>query len=214
MSHVSEFLNGLRTAAWRTSGARYNAARRLRRREWFATFSIAMFSIVGVCLAAFQRVYSILPGSAADNYLTAASIFLGLFVLVISLIESGSGNAVRAELLHRNAEELNDFQRRVAQTLAIASDGGRLDESQIDQLRAQYEEIKQRCGHNHEPVDAARFDVEHRLSPELRNPDGKPRMHWLAAQWIKANSYVKPIRYFLGLWFVIGLILWLTPWPK
>ncbi|WP_409574965.1 hypothetical protein [Sulfuritalea sp.] len=39
MTSITNFLEELRTAAWRTEGARFNAARRLKRRDWFATFS-------------------------------------------------------------------------------------------------------------------------------------------------------------------------------
>jgi hypothetical protein len=213
-SQMQGFLRDIRTAAWRTMGARYNAARRLRRREWFATFSIAMFSVVGVGLAVLQRVYASSAGAAFDNYLTTASILLGLFVLVISLIEAGSGNAVRAELLHRNAEDLNDLQRRIAQALAVVSDGGALDQAGIDNFRSEYEEIKRRCGHNHDPLDARRFDAEHRLSSEFRDADGKPRIGCLTSLAIKINNFLQPVRYFLTLWFVIVLILVLTPWPR
>jgi hypothetical protein len=212
MPNPRAFLKELRTAAWRTSGARYNAARRLRRREWFATFSIAMFSVIGVCLAVFQRVYATPPSSALDNYLTAASIFLGLFVLVISLIEAGSANAVRAELLHRNAEELNALQRKIGEALAFITEGAAPPQQDIEALRLEYEQVKGRCAHNHEPLDAARFDADHRLSDEFKNADGSVRIWWVTAQWTKLSYYVQPIRYFVGLWLIIGLILWLTPW--
>ena len=212
MQNIKTFLSDLRRAAWRTSGARYNAARRLRRREWFATFSIAMFSVAGILLAVYQRIYAIPAGGVLDNYLTIVSMFLGLFVLVISLIESGASNAVRAELLHRNAEELNEFQRKAAQVLAFAVDREKLEDRMVEDLRAEYEELKRRCPYNHEPRDATLFDAQQRLSPELARADGNPRIGCLRAKWIELDSYVQPVRYFLGLWLLLGVVLWLTPW--
>ena len=87
MNHVENSLLALEESVRKTAGVRYNAARRLERRDWFATFSIAMFSAISVGIAVMQKVYALLPGSLIDDYLTALSIFIGIFVIVISLIE-------------------------------------------------------------------------------------------------------------------------------
>ena len=81
---MNDFLQRLRTQAWRTSGARYNAARRLKRRDWLATFSIAMFSAIGIALAVVQKVYVQKSTPELDNYITVVSACIGLFVLVCS----------------------------------------------------------------------------------------------------------------------------------
>ena len=82
---MENFLTELRTRVWRTSGARYNAARRLRLRDWFATFSIAMFSAIGIALAVVQKVYAFDANSPVDRYITVLSVAIGLFVIVISV---------------------------------------------------------------------------------------------------------------------------------
>ena len=41
---MKDFISDLRTTAWRTAGARYNAARRLKQRETFSTVNLALLS--------------------------------------------------------------------------------------------------------------------------------------------------------------------------
>jgi len=212
MNNTQEFLKDLRTTAWRTAGARFNAARRLKRRDWLATFSIAMFSAISVALAVIQRVYSFQAGTPADNYVTTLAVCIGLFVVVISLIEWGSANAVKADTLHRNAEALNEFQRKLEQILAIAADGRAHEPNDITALREEYERIKGQCPYNHEPIDDNLFRACHRLSPEFGDSTGKPKITRIRASWVMLQSVIATIWYFSFFWFVILALLWATPW--
>jgi hypothetical protein len=210
MNHSQEFLFGLRTAIWSTASARFNADRRLRRRDWFATFSIAMFSAVGIAIAVVQSVYSIKPGSSLDNYLTTLSVCIGLFVIVISLVEWGASNSVRASALHQNAEALNELQRKVAQALAENSDGRAFLAGEIDSFRREYEDLKERCRFNHEPIDFEVFMAEHRLSPEFSDKDGKPARSWCRAQRARLLSILSIGWYFGFFWIIILVLLWIA----
>jgi hypothetical protein len=204
---MSEFLQRLRTQAWRTSGARYNAARRLKRRDWFATFSIAMFSAIGIALAVVQKVYVQKSTPELDNYITVVSACIGLFVLVISLIEWGSSGTVKADALYRNAELLNQFHRKIEQDLAIP---GELSEGLVTARREEYEAIKAGCAYNHEPVDDVLLRAQQRLGEEFRKdckPDGKPDMSWLAGQWAVLMDLWNSARAFLFFWLGIAWLL-------
>lgn len=203
------FLQSLRTEAWRTSGARYNAARRLRRRDWFATFSIAMFSAIGIALTVVQKVYVPKEGSDLDNYLTVLSVFIGLFVIVISLIEWGFSGSVKADTLHRNAELLNHYQRKIAQALAASGDPSH---EVVTQLREEYEAIKDSCPCNHEPVDDVLFRAQHRLSPENLDINKKPKMTWLAWKWAVLLDQWSSVKVFLAFWAMILGLLVLSHW--
>ena len=138
---------------------------------------------------------------------------IGLFVIVISLIEWGASNSVRADALLRSAEELNKFQRKVGQVLAGCADGHALEEEDIDPLRVEYEETKMRCPFNHEPVDYDLFLAQRRLSPEFLNAEKKPKMCWFRAQWVAFVSILSIVWYFGLFWIVIAWLLWITPWP-
>lgn len=205
---MSDFLQRLRTQAWRTSGARYNAARRLKRRDWLATFSIAMFSAIGIALAVVQKVYVQKSTPELDNYVTVISACIGLFVLVISLIEWGTAGSVKADALYRNAELLNQFQRKIDQDLTTP---GELSEAIVTARREEYETIKAGCAYNHEPVDDVLFRAQQRLSKEFREnlkPDGKPEMTWIEGQWAALMDLWSSVRAFLFFWLgIVGLLL-------
>jgi SMODS and SLOG-associating 2TM effector domain family 5 len=207
------FLGKLKTTAWRTMGARFNASRRLKRRELVANASIAIFALLSVILAIGQRLYSIPPGSALDNYVTALSVSLGLFVIVISLIEGSNLGPQKAELLYRNGEELNAFQRK----LELLSDPTLEDDNVtklevLDELRDEYEKIKGRCPYNHEPIDNQSFQADHRLSPEFLDDKGTPTMGRGKAFWIRILNFLSPVWYFGALWIVVGALLSAILW--
>lgn len=203
------FLSGLRTNVWRTAGARYNATRRLKRRDWIATFSIAMFSAIGIALAVVQKVYAPKAASDLDNYITILSVCVGLFVLVISLIEWGFSGSVKADALYRNAEQLNRLQREIGQVLTETGD---LDFSAITVLRERYEAIKDSCPYNHEPVDDELFQAQQRLSDEYLDKNGKPRMSWLYGKWAVLMDKWSSAKAFFAFWLLILGLLAMTPW--
>lgn len=212
MNNMQTFLENLRTTAWRTAGARFNAARRLKRRDWFATFSIAMFSAISVGLAVVQKIYALRAGTPIDNYVTALAVSIGLFVIVISLIEGGAGNSVKADSLHRSGKELNAFWRQLDQRLSEAAGGHPCAAEEVTALREEYEEIKDRCPYNHEPVDDLLFLAEHRLGPEFADRSGNPTIPWFGERWIRLRSLLNAIWYFSLFWIVISVLLWFTVW--
>lgn len=203
---MEEFLRTLRTDAWRTSSARYNAARRLRRRELFATVSLTFFSALSVAIAFVQRVY-VTGGGAVDNYLTALSASLGIFLLAISLMEWGAANGVKAEALHRNAEELNGFQRRLALVLSQLSAQQPMSWNQVEALSDEYEKVKTQCIYNHQPLDELHFRATKRTAPEFRRPDGAEAIGCVEAAWIVLKWEISSVWYFAVFWIIIALAL-------
>lgn len=210
MSNVQGFIGDLRTTAWRTAGARFNASRRLKRRDWFATLSIAIFSAIGVVLVFVQKVYEFQPSSSVDNYITVLSTCIGLFVIVISLIEWGAAGSLKADALYRNAERINQFQRKLGLILAQMKDGLVPSGDVITQLTAEYEAIKATCPFNHETIDDDLFKAQHRLSPEFVNAQGVAEVSWLRCQWIKLASLLSSVWYFGLFWIVILVLVWAT----
>jgi hypothetical protein len=208
---MKEFLTSLRTDAWRTAGARYNAARRLKLRELVSTVSLAFFSASSVALAFLQRIYVPTSGSAIDNYLTALSVCLGVFLLVISLIEWGSGNGAKADALHKNAEALNAHARKVKQKVSELDAGQQLSWETVNDLRVEYESIKVGCGENHEPLDNLLFTADKRFSPEFVLGQ-TPAMSLGRAAWISVRHKWASIRSFTLYWLVLIALMANTPW--
>lgn len=200
---VLDFLIDLRTTAWRTAGARYNAARRLRRRESFSTVSLALFSTSSIAVTFIQRIYSPQAGTPLDNYLTTLLASLGVFLLTISLLEWGAAYGAKAEALHRNAEELTAYQFKLKQVLAESIATGIVDSAKIDQLRVEYEGIKGRCGYNHDPRDDLLFRAARRLAPEFLDSEDAPVIGAKRALLIKMGWHLSTVWYFALFWLVI-----------
>jgi len=199
------FIHKLQTDAWRTSGARYNASRRLRRRELFSTVSLALFSAMSVGLAFIQRLYAA-GGTPLDNYLTAFSACLGVLLLSISLMEWGAANGAKAELLHRNAEDLNSFQRKIELKLAGgAGVSAQFTVEQADELRQEYELIKSQCPHNHAPIDEELFRASKRFAREFLDSSGQPRYTWASTFVVQLRWYTHSVWYFCLFWLLILL---------
>jgi hypothetical protein len=212
---VKDFLVSLRTMAWRTAGARYNASRRLKRREWFSTFSLASLSALSIAVAFAQRIYSPQAGTPLDNYLTAMSVSLGVFLLAISLLEWGAAYGAKADALHRNAEALTAYQLKLAQSLAQIAAGKAISDEQVDQLRLEYETIKDGCAHNHEPADHRLFMAEHRSAPEFAGANGQPSMEAAAVWWTRATWHASTVWFFALIWLVVAGALACAWWvPK
>lgn len=209
-----KFIEKLRTDAWRTAGARYNAARRLKRRDLFATISLSLFSAIGVGLAVVQRIYAFESGSAADNYVTALSVCLGIFLLVISLIEWGAGNSVKADRLHQNAEELNTFQRKLSLVIIDLMNGSSLTFEQANTYLREYDEIKARSSFNHEPLDDRLFVASHRFADEFKTPSGQVPFCWIENRWLAFRFECSSIWHFVAFWLVIATLIWITPWSQ
>ncbi len=201
---MQQFISDLRTKAWRTAGSRYNAARRLKQRETFSTFSLAMLSASSVAAAVAQRIYSPQPGTPLDNYLTAVSVALGVFLLAISLLEWGASYGAKADALHRNAEDLTAYQIKLGYVLARMSSGKVVDDTEVDVLRSEYETIKARCPHNHTPSDDKLFKAQQRMAPEFGAANGKPGMTGWDVLRIKAQWQWSTIWFFLCIWIAIA----------
>lgn len=168
-----------------------------------------MFSVIGIALAVVQKVYTPKAASDLDNYLTVLSVCIGLFVLVISLIEWGFSGAVKADALHRNAELLNRHQRKIAQVLATS---GVPSDIVITALREEYETIKDSCPYNHEPIDDELFRAQQRLSPEYLDKNGKPKMSCANGKWAAFMDHWGSVKAFLAFWLVIIGLLVAMPW--
>lgn len=201
---MKQFISDLRTRAWRTSGSRYNAARRLKQREMFSTISLAMLSALSVAAAVAQRIYSPQQGTPLDNYLTSVSVALGVFLLAISLLEWGAAYGAKADALHRNAEDLTAYHIKLAHVLARMDAGKVVEDSEVEALRIEYETIKDRCPYNHASSDHELFRAQQRMAPELGAVDGKPAMTDWSARLIKARWEWSTIWFYLLIWIAIG----------
>ncbi|MCQ3002494.1 SLATT domain-containing protein [Pseudomonas sp. ICMP 561] len=197
---MTDYITSLRTTIWRTSSARYNAARRLKRKELFSTISLAFFSVQTIALAVIQKIFSskfiAIPG--LDDYATVVSVLAGIFIIVISLMEWGSRNGSNADALYKNAEELNGLQRTIFLDIAKSNAGAAQNWDAATKTLEMYEEIQGRCDINHSSLDDRFFVAQHRGSPEF----SKKQISWLEAQWVSFLWFLSSIWYYLIFWAI------------
>ncbi|WP_176399130.1 SLATT domain-containing protein [Pandoraea sp. PE-S2T-3] len=211
---MKDFLLNLRQRAWCTAGARYNAARRLRIREWVSTCSLALLSAVSILVAFAQRIYSPTPNTVLDNYLSSFAVGVGILLLVVSLLEWGARYGAKAEALHRSAELVTSFQIKVAMSIAAIDAGHSATLDEVDQLRVEYDEIKDKCGENHDPRDDALFRASHRHDRDLWK-GGNVAPGWLGAKWTYVKWVLAETWFFALIWLVVAGGLAYSIWlPK
>lgn len=190
MSEI-DIIQRLRTTAWKTAGARYNASRRLQRRSRFSLITISLLSGVGVVVP-----FLVEASSSAGKF----SAFLAMLVLVIGIVEAASEFGLRGATLFSNAEDLNAFQSRLGSCI----DRG-MPEDAYDRLNDEYQAIKRRSQFNHEPIDLQRFILQHNLAPEFVS-GGRDRAYGAArACWIFLAYSLHSV-WWLALFWVIALV--------
>lgn len=202
-------LKKLQKDAWRTSSARYNAARRLRRRETFATVSLAFMSALTVAMAYLQKVYAT-SAMPADNYLSTISAALGTFLLTVSLVEWGTKTGTVAEALHGNAEKLNGFWRRIALTVAAHTSSAAPTVptlQEVEKFQLEYDKLKAECPHNHLPIDDLLFRANHRFSADLLDGRTAPLMNGPEVCLAWCRWQISSIWYIAGIWLLLAALL-------
>lgn len=161
-----------------------------------------MFSVVTIGLAVVQKIYFV-ADSPADKFGTVLGVTLGAFLLAVSLLEAGKGNALLADALHRNAEELTALTKRIDVRISTHDAGRLLTEAKLVDFNNEYESIKARCITNHAPKDYLLFIGEKRIAPEFAQKDGIPSVNWWQYRWRHAWWLLSSVWYFLLLWLTI-----------
>jgi hypothetical protein len=159
-----------------------------------------------------ERIYEVPAGANSDRYLTALSICLGLFVIVVSLMEWGENGAVRAEALFQNAQRLSAFQRKVGQQLAVFPEGKNPSFEEVTILREEYEQIKSECPYNHDPIDDLLFLSQRRTDPNFSRYFGRPTPVWGTAKFSEMRSFLHGLGPYGMFWLIVLALLWATPW--
>lgn len=116
---------------WLTSGARFNASRRLLKQNRLALYGAAMLSLASTLLAT-----SAVPWSGY-----AASV-ASAFALMFSLIEAAAEHGVKAERLHQCAVHLRELMYQA-----------KADDADMVALNQRYHQVISECPENHTPLD-------------------------------------------------------------
>jgi len=141
-----------------------------------------------------------------DHLLRYKAPTLGAFLLALSLLEAGKGNALLAEGLHRNAEELTALTKRIDLRVSAHDAGRLLTEADLAGYNEEYESIKARCVTNHAPKDYLLFIGEKRMAPEFAKNDGTPAVNGWQYRWRHTWWLLSSVWHFLLLWLTIAYL--------
>lgn len=211
MQEFEREAEALRTKMWKTAGARHRAVERLSRRNRWSTFSIALLSVVAIAVGLLDPHANLLSHKVGLSTATLTAV-LSVFILVISLIEGSSQTAVKADRLHDNAVRITESRTRVEDLLARCRAANTPDWGALAGVRQEYETKIRECPFNHEPIDYKRFEVDHRTSKEFLVSDrqgtrASPRVHFIAAQWIKLHYLLGASWLSIASWMIVSIML-------
>ena len=136
----------------RTKGVRFNASKRLEKSEKTKTSVIAYASasvIVITILPEFFAVPQFVTGLVA-----LSTVAMSVVILAATLIQNSEAGMVKSDQFHRCALEVNALRRGLLANEAASPE-------EIAKVANQYNEIMQRYGLNHDPVDYEQYRLEH-----------------------------------------------------
>lgn len=188
---LDDYVNSLKFRLWKTKGSRFNAYRRLKRRQQVSIFSISVLSVYGISIPVIQAVIDTTSCPKTNNLYTVISLTLSVFILVLSLLEGANNYAGKSEKMHTNAIKISSLYSELEVLIAINRTPESLGDG-VDNIQRRYSEIIEECPENHEPEDYLEFQIQHRKDFRL-SP--------LRCFWIKARSFF--VNYWLYSLFVI-----------
>ena len=144
----------LNSRIWQTKGSRFNAYRRLAKRNSILTFVTSLSSIHLLSIGIIQLSHLIIITPNQSQWLSFTSIILSIIILAYSLFESGKEHGLKSEKHHLCALELDKCYSKLQ---FITQD----KITELSKLAEDYNEIKQKHLLNHEPIDNDYFQLEH-----------------------------------------------------
>ncbi|MDZ4140463.1 MAG: SLATT domain-containing protein [Methylotenera sp.] len=158
---VTEFC----TKMWRTSGARFNAQRRMRYRNTMSVFTISLLSLYLIAIAVSQKIYflgDVCPD--LDKNLTFISIVGAVFIIIISLIEWASDFSLKSDRLFENANTIKDNRLDLEQSLSKGLSSVELC-AKLELASNHYKSLTNGNNPNHEPIDDLFFRAQNKSEP-------------------------------------------------
>ncbi|KQV31139.1 SLATT domain-containing protein [Rhizobium sp. Root1204] len=147
---IADLLRSLKT----TAGARFNASKRLSHVDKRLTALTAFTSAFIIALTVFPKF--VVLTKTGQSWLELTTIALSILLLASSVLQYASNHAVKAELFHRSALEMQELKRE----LQFRSAG--LDEPQFMDISRRYNEVLQKYALNHDDVDFWRQQLDYR----------------------------------------------------
>ena len=143
-----------------TAGSRFNAARRLERRDRSLATMAALTSayIIGLTILPY---FLHLPPPWPDR-LNLLTVVFSIIVLVSSLLQSSKRDGLNSEQHHRCALEINEIRRAFANQLSSLTDKGcAVTDTLLDDFASKYNAVLQKYSINHDDEDYYKYQIDH-----------------------------------------------------
>jgi hypothetical protein len=135
-----------------TKGCRFNASKRLERRDKRMIVITSFASVYVILLTIFPLFFHV--DDFITSVVTAVIILFSLIILASSLLRYSNNDPVRAEQYHRCALEVNALLR----ALRTTDDCSMRD---IAEYSRRYDEIIQKYNLNHDDIDFSKYKLDH-----------------------------------------------------
>lgn len=144
---MDSLLQALYNRTERTKNARFEAARRMERCDKFSIACIAFLSLEIIAINIFQLAAK---GNNLDYYVSAATIILSAFALVMSLIVNQAQYSVKASRYVACALSLDDLCYEINRKL---KSGSQVTIEELAKFDTKYVSIRKESNLNHEECD-------------------------------------------------------------
>ena len=152
--YADKFLRTL----WITKGARFEAHRRLMARHTYSVFTIAILSIYVIGASLISLMYQDTLQASDIKFINLFTVLTSVFILVVSIYESGRDYVTRAELMLRCGQNITELHSEVD----YKKKQGLLELDNFQPYIDRYHNIMREYNENHENIDYKYFVTHHK----------------------------------------------------
>ena len=179
--------------------ARFNASKRLERKQSAGIFTLAIVALYGGLISVFNLMFKHRVGGDTRDVLEYVAVVSSWLTLIIGLTEQQKNYGSNARELHDCARDVNDLQKQLAATPIHG-------EQQLAPFLSRYREIMEKCRPNHDDVD---FELA-----EASLSKGEQQALKQAGQWDQTAQYRR--RFWAGFHYWLNtysfyIAIWLAP---
>jgi hypothetical protein len=176
---VSDHYDRFRNTMSITRGARFEANRRLSRKNELSLFTVSVLSIY-VMAATLVPIISrnLIPDDY--NIIPLSTIVTSVFILVLSHMEAAKNYTARAERMLKCAQKISELHNE----LQLQIKAGSVTEDSFRKVKDKYDEIIRDFSDNHANVDFFYFMAGHRREFHLEGWRKVPAVLWYKFQYL------------------------------